>query len=196
MKTQHARLIEIKGRRIEFRIRHPSGWLDELRAEAGERPGVYLAYHDDTIVYVGKASRMNERLMQHHRSWLSISTQMFPTHFIVIDTPTVIDAEALESDMILSLRPPLNRKTETSCSDFMMWLLCQQHREDEDIGVLAQDLAQDLRVREAHGKAPYRTIEELSSEISMRGCQEAKQAIRTAFNQYRVARKRMARNMN
>jgi hypothetical protein len=103
---------EHRTRQVEYTTHLFNGWRRDLALKAGSGPGVYIARRGEKLIYIGKASSLANRLTQHHLNWLSCCTDMFPTHFDIIDTRTIDEATEIEANLIRSLRPPLNRRQE------------------------------------------------------------------------------------
>lgn len=103
----------MSARRVQCPREFAPGWRQQFRSAVGTGPGVYLAYRDDKLLYVGKSSCLAKRLMYHALNWMSTNEECYPTHFELIDTENSEGASELEAELIRSQKPLLNRRMET-----------------------------------------------------------------------------------
>jgi excinuclease UvrABC nuclease subunit len=89
------------------------GWRKELQLSAGSGCGVYFAYNNKKLLYIGKSKCLYKRLIHHNLYWKSVLQSEFPTHFELIYCENIEIASKLEATLIFDLNPPLNRKQET-----------------------------------------------------------------------------------
>ena len=84
-------------------------WVDSLPPTLADRPHVvYIAWRDDTPLYVGMTNDLDRRLRAHRVSSTSEWTTGH-THVEFVDVVNRAAAERLERQVILDLRPINNR---------------------------------------------------------------------------------------
>jgi|19_taG_2_1085344.scaffolds.fasta_scaffold12493_3 excinuclease UvrABC nuclease subunit len=87
-------------------------------------PGVYVMYNDeDNIIYIGHSKQLGKRIKSHEKSGeYAYIKQKY--------TPSIDDAQKLESRLIQRLKPTLNRDFKTEVESELQITLNLKVRED------------------------------------------------------------------